>query len=215
MGADIHAVLQVQQPDGTWRTVGVGVYQGRNYRLFGHLAGVRGDAEPMVAPRGLPQDFEHRVELDKGWLTLEQVYHQYEDEQEKEHEHSPHEYYMGWHSHSYLTLAELQSAPSRVRSAVLSATDFDIWDKESDPEDDDDLQLLDSNADTMERAEYELRKAHGLLPRDPYTDELDDDVRVKIWYVEESPLRAVARRLCKEFQIVDPGRARFVFGFDN
>jgi hypothetical protein len=173
------------------RTVAVEVYPGRNCELFGFLAGVRGNSKPVIALRGLPDDFRHRVEVpaSNGRFEFKMLYHQYGQEQGQE-QGREREYYMGWHSHSYLTLAELRSASSSVRSAVMSAADFESWDKESDPGED----LLENEGVVMERAEYELRKAHDLLPKDPYTDELED-VRVKVWFAVESPLPGALGRV--------------------
>jgi len=105
-----------------------------------------------------------------------------------------------------------------VRSAVLSAADFERWDKKCDPEDDEDLTLLEEHGSVMEQAEYELRKAHDLLPKDPYTDEPElDDVRVKVWYIAESPLQELAYWIQRKLDLVDvqPECARIVFGFDD
>lgn len=68
-------------------------YSGRSYALFGILAGVRSDEEPIVEPRGLPEDMSHEVkhaseECDFFWL--------------------------GDHSFSWLTLAELLEHRQRI-----------------------------------------------------------------------------------------------------
>lgn len=118
MGADIHLVTQVRQPDGTWQDAepfwpcgpcrstgtynperpgqcpwcdGKGTrndYDDRYYAVFAILADVRNreDVKPLAEPRGLPADFE--VVNDGGHI---------------EHDGK----WMGDHSHSWFTLAEL------------------------------------------------------------------------------------------------------------
>ena len=67
MGCDIHVVLERKIED-KWQGVfvyrvtdanaiqKVEPYDGRNYELFSILAGVRGSHEPLIDPRGLPND---------------------------------------------------------------------------------------------------------------------------------------------------------------
>lgn len=70
MGTDIHAYLQRKnKKTGKWEPLNlyvdkgngpefVNFYIGRDYLLFGQLAGVRGyvDQDPIVSPRGLPDE---------------------------------------------------------------------------------------------------------------------------------------------------------------
>ena len=91
MGTDIHTVLQVKKGK-KWETIATDIYDGRNYALFSVLAGVRGQEEPIAEPRGLPpgfvvdEDNDHRVTDAGGFIDS---------------------YWMGYHSHSWLTLAEI------------------------------------------------------------------------------------------------------------
>lgn len=59
MGCDIHAYIELLE-DGQWNLHSTqGAYTGRNYMLFGMLAGVRSyhpSVTPIVPPRGLPKD---------------------------------------------------------------------------------------------------------------------------------------------------------------
>lgn len=134
MGADIHLVTQVRQPDGTWRDVEPdyrcpacqgtgkygtspacawcggsgkgGQYDWRDYRIFALLADVRnGDGvEPLAAPRGLPADFD--VDDARGPNHLEHG-----------------GMWMGDHSHSWLTVAELSAHQDWPEDAMF-AQDF-------------------------------------------------------------------------------------------
>lgn len=60
----------------------VNFYTGRNYTLFGKLAGVRGMDEPMVYPRGLPEDVSPEVQEEynkfEGCAHSETWYDMYE-----------------------------------------------------------------------------------------------------------------------------------------
>lgn len=84
MGWDIHSVAQILT-EGEWVTVETHFYERRAYDMFGMLAGIR-NQDPIVEPRGFPKDFE----VDDN------------DVHEK--------YWMGYHTHSYLFLNELQNA---------------------------------------------------------------------------------------------------------
>jgi hypothetical protein len=95
MGIDIHIVAQVKV-DGKWETTGYDITNyGRDYELFGLLAGSRGYSYPIKHPRGLPEDFEV-AETDSGLYTPGR--RDMEDERG---------YWMGDYGHSYYTLEEL------------------------------------------------------------------------------------------------------------
>lgn len=58
MGCDIHAYIEYSyfndsNNDSYWSCFAAG-FGSRDYRMFGHLAGVRGSAAPVVSLRGLP-----------------------------------------------------------------------------------------------------------------------------------------------------------------
>lgn len=94
MGTDIHMFAEVRS-DGRWKKVGWvfddgdgGMtdhpYDGRNYRLFAALAGVRngyGEAvTPISTPRGLPADVSPEVQSEShdddyshSWLLLSEL----------------------------------------------------------------------------------------------------------------------------------------------
>lgn len=106
MGCDIHFFVEKKNEKGQWESVdvwekdeyvensyeekllsvpfGKGFYEGRNYNLFGLLAGVRRwDIEPPIPPRGMPEDASPNVKAISDWFGRD------------------------GHSHSYMTLAEL------------------------------------------------------------------------------------------------------------
>lgn len=123
MGTDIHSVAQVRL-DGKWKTVATRIAgDDRNYDTFAQLAGVRsgGRGFPLFSnPRGYPEDFsvEDRyneeyeytednihvfgevVPQERDWLFLD-------DEYRKKIMSEPY-LYMGYHDHSYASLAELK-----------------------------------------------------------------------------------------------------------
>jgi hypothetical protein len=91
MGCDVHACLERRTTDG-WRFYNA-LELDRNYHLFGILAGVRRDHEPIVPQRGLPPD------LDPRSVTRES--HHGDSYYETGHD-------FGDHSFSWLTLTELR-----------------------------------------------------------------------------------------------------------
>ena len=130
MGCDIHGVLQTRYgQNDTWRTE-CEIERGRNYRLFAVLAGVRNGygfagvkthdpVGPIAEPRGLPGDFERDGD-EHNW---------YFDERKT---------WMGDHSFSWLTLAEMKDWPHWDRplaeTGIVSLEVFKKWDGKSAPE---------------------------------------------------------------------------------
>jgi hypothetical protein len=111
MGTDINALVQVRV-GGTWVTVVLNPCDGtRNYRTFGILAGVRG-SDAIASPRGLPSDFQVDQKQDP-YLQTERTK----------------SYWMGSHSHSYLTLAEIQAycKPRLVTEGFVSEGTYLSW----------------------------------------------------------------------------------------
>lgn len=109
MGCDIHPLVQVKRnekwehepfPDGTWR----GPFRQRDYIFFGVLAGVRcHDVTPIAEPRGLPDDLDYEVNED-GYVPALLNVDLYDDE-------IPDCLWLGEHSYSWVTLAELDAYP--------------------------------------------------------------------------------------------------------
>jgi hypothetical protein len=129
MGCDIHMFVEYRQRMqgyDSWRSWGDRTNPGRNYELFGLLAGVRSDGdEQMVPSRGMPDDASfmatHANQMfitteGEGRCTLEQARH-YETlgstiiEQDGKPTWVTH---PDWHSHSWCTTTELDACLKRV-----------------------------------------------------------------------------------------------------
>ena len=89
MGCDIHCFAERKTPTG-WRQItrladysneiSDRLWTGRNYDLFSTLAGVRGQNDPIVWPRGLPDDVSKGVlrhftwdDHDPTWYTVKEL----------------------------------------------------------------------------------------------------------------------------------------------
>jgi len=126
MGCDIHMYVQYREKkkndDGWWWDFGGHMNPGRDYSLFGILAGVRDRPEKGYDPKGIP-DFElgwgarHDLYLtitedglEENCCTLEQAerYHRpiIKDKDGK----SLMTMHPDWHNHSWLTTEELAQA---------------------------------------------------------------------------------------------------------
>lgn len=133
MGTDIHAVVQVQR-DGRWENVPAPdtLYR-RNYDLFAILGDVRngrgfagirsGAGFRSIAPRrGLPPDFQ-------GSPCFEGDCRHEEDDPTC----------LGWlgdHSHSWVTLTELDAYPwdtATIKCGVLTEDEYLTWDRVTEP----------------------------------------------------------------------------------
>jgi hypothetical protein len=94
MGCDIHMFVEfksyvTQQGEQTWECFGGQYNPGRDYKMFGALAGVRdGDVECPYPMRGLPEgrlSFDAQHEMGEGagdlhshsWLTADEYAHVY------------------------------------------------------------------------------------------------------------------------------------------
>lgn len=83
MGCDIHMHVECKH-DGVWKRHNVEIYKGRNYELFGILAGVRGNSTPISYPKGLPVDVSYEVmqghdlwgwgNHSASWLTFDEIW---------------------------------------------------------------------------------------------------------------------------------------------
>jgi hypothetical protein len=73
VGADIHCYIEHARPrdDLYWMTFGSRINPGRDYRMFGILAGVRSDDEPMFPVRGLPEKHSLTVLWDNQYYVTD------------------------------------------------------------------------------------------------------------------------------------------------
>lgn len=82
MGCDIHLYIEKKIDEKEWVYIGESDYNGRDYELFGFMAGVRG-SQQYFKQKGLPDDISSGVRkicVDYGsdghshsWLTLEEL----------------------------------------------------------------------------------------------------------------------------------------------
>lgn len=123
MGCDIHAYIEYRpKGENRWSDFGGRINPGRNYLMFEAMAGVRGEeSKAIVPPRGQPKDLAWASEWDaflqisedgKGdhECTLESAkrwHGEIINDSDGKPEKTPH---PDWHSHSWLSAAELGSA---------------------------------------------------------------------------------------------------------
>lgn len=131
MGCDIHAYIEYrvkQTPtsdeyDKKWRNFGHKINPGRNYLIFSIMAGVRGEeSDALFPPKGYPKDAGYAAEYDNflyinddevgdNNVTKEraETYVKYGCVYKNNYEGKPAWVsHPDWHSHSWLTLNELQ-----------------------------------------------------------------------------------------------------------
>lgn len=63
MGCDIHAYIEFYRHD-RWHSFGERINPGRNYSMFGLMAGARSNNLPLFSIRGIPSDISIDVEFD-------------------------------------------------------------------------------------------------------------------------------------------------------
>lgn len=83
MACDIHIHIECKK-QGSWILHSEDIYDGRDYELFGILAGVRGYGPPISRLKGLPVDVTDEVLQDHdlweeeahsaSWLTFDEIY---------------------------------------------------------------------------------------------------------------------------------------------
>jgi hypothetical protein len=143
MGCDIHMYVEYRKPDSFhrngslasnkkyWNGFGNRINPGRDYALFGKLAGVRSDTPSLFSVRGLPNDLGYSAQRDSrlyivennstredGCATLERANQWVKDRGGKIHYNKEGKPtwvdHPDWHSHSWLSVGEFD--------AVLIAT---------------------------------------------------------------------------------------------
>lgn len=79
MGCDIHMYVEYQRGGRTdWSNWGARINPGRDYELFGKLAGVRRKAAPLVPLRGIPSDISFMTDWD-WWLWISEKNPEHEE----------------------------------------------------------------------------------------------------------------------------------------
>lgn len=142
MGTDIHGIFQAKM-DGKWIDIPHKWEEHRHYFLFAWLAGVRNGfgfagvpthepIEPIAERRGLPDDFI--VDANYEHPTTPDAYDsrraQYIDESDRG-------YWMGDHSHSWLTADEILTAKRPCGTRRTGCVDrkwFESWDGKTPPQ---------------------------------------------------------------------------------
>lgn len=62
MGCDIHCYIEYKSATGrSWSSFGGRINPGRNYLMFGFMAGVRCDEMPHIPPRGAASDMAYKA----------------------------------------------------------------------------------------------------------------------------------------------------------
>jgi hypothetical protein len=97
MGCDIHAYIDYDHLGSISNLYGR-LYLGRDYTLFGLIAGVRGQCHPVVAPRSLPSVTSFSVRYE-AYSRLEELKPDY-------------------HSHTWLTTDEVASVAKEYKKLV-------------------------------------------------------------------------------------------------
>jgi hypothetical protein len=144
MGCDIHDLVQIKR-DKKWKTVTLDpVGSPRCYNTFAMLAGVRnGDKiKPVAEPRGLPEDLGHEIDGDHKFL----VGINSEIDVKDAYLGDDSSFWLGDHSHSWLTLAEMKAYK---KPEVI----YDYWD--------DLIKELENIANENEAPDDEVRYVFG------------------------------------------------------
>ena len=238
MGCDIHMWVEVRSPEAdAWgnrpwaflKTPPQGFdefaeehgwdpswYSGRNYDAFAMLASVRNGVgfagiktgegfKPIAMPRGIPEDAtdDYKVKVE--------------------------EYGIDGHSHSWLTLRELQEYPAKdlrtQHEGTVGVTQFSVWKKEGKPKSwsggvfGQKVEMVDH--DTMQKfideGTLSVGDTEDPYARDPEVDGKSYYTRVS-WeetYFESAPF--LFETLIPELEKIDadPDDIRIVFYFDN
>lgn len=143
MGTDVHAIWQAKR-NSRWEDIESQWDQHRHYLLFSWLANVRNGfgfagvptydpVVPVALPRGLPEDFE----MVDDCHPIKELAHM-GDRAEYWSPGDPMEFWMGDHSHSWLTADEILAAkrPGTVqRTGIVDIQWFRAWDGKTPPSD--------------------------------------------------------------------------------
>ena len=186
MGCDIHVFcehynkeskrwenlsLYKKDTDGTFKSVDV--YDGRDYELFGILAGVRSCSNPFVYPRGLPDD-----------LSCE-VLNKYGD---REYFHTPTWYdycelyaYENMMKDSYKKTKWRDNKIKELEKQIKNISQFIPRDKETEFFDDD-VEYEDDEPKLYERFEGFMDCIRNILYAYDIWNPKPGDVRLIIWF---------------------------------
>jgi hypothetical protein len=134
MGCDIHCYVEYRlNGEDSWRGFGGRINPGRNYVMFGFLAGVRDDGPPVVGLRGFPDNASWQAKDDNYlWISDVEADGHVTREKAKQYieEHgckfikdcNGKECWVtqpDWHSHSWLTPSEWDAAIKLAQKSVF------------------------------------------------------------------------------------------------
>lgn len=221
MGTDIHGVFQRRNETGTWEDVPHNYEMNRHYQLFAVLAGVRNGrgfagvvtgepVKPISEPRGYPFDPDNHhhdfdVDLDEDSHPISTLDHMDPRRQKWHEKGEPMQIWMGDHSHSWLTGAEMlawyATAPEALQTGILSRAEYEAWDKVSQPgsycggvSGPGVVVINDSRVEMENTPDWTYVRCHW-----------GSDLRKELAYFFDE-----VARLQREY-----GEIRFVFGFDS
>lgn len=198
MGCDIHDVLQVNK-NGKWDTIAFDMFNNRNYSLFALLADVRNGESSPIKPiseqKGLPSDFE-----------IDDEYHG--------------RHWMGEHSFSFYTLAELkrwltENTEIKITMKVfVPFTEYVRCKQENDTPcylcggvgGEEIIILTEQQAEDALNGKYALNHVKNYFVDYTFEINLIDAVGIKILIEEIEKIVGTE---------VAPENVRYVFGFDN
>lgn len=210
MGTDIHGVFQ-KRTATDWEDVPSKYDERRHYQLFAVLAGVRngygfagtptGEAvTPISDPRGIPADFrmdgETHPVASRELMGRRAQYHAQGE---------PVEIWMGDHTHSWLTGAEIlawaERAPCVVKTGIVSREQYAKLDREAGPD-----------------AWCGMISGHGIVIVNDNAVEMEATpgwTHVRVHW--ESALKRYLAYFFDEVArlVSEHGEVRFVFGFDS
>ena len=117
MGCDIHCYIEYHDGHDRWSGFGGRINPGRDYQLFGLLAGVRGAMPPLIPPRGMPTDAGYSANHDNELAVATSQYPDGTDSDKaaewvangvSKWARKGFVTHPDWHTHSWLTLDEFE-----------------------------------------------------------------------------------------------------------
>lgn len=224
MGCDIHTVVQVKKND-EWITLTDNIPTGRSYNTFAVLANVRNGVGfagiktgngfvPIAEPRGYPEGFKITGSDTHQYKEYVDPYPEDREEDEDIGE------WMGDHSHSFLTLAELEVywegfRDNKTMSAgVFDQEQYEEYVKTGELPTSYSGVVCGMNVVTYDASEYKFRKKTDQLDK-------DKDIHVKVeWAVSYNESTGITdyinnlRKIAEQHKVESPD-LRLVFGFDS
>lgn len=212
MGTDVHSVFQ-KKTDSGWEDVESSYSEDRHYVLFAWIGNVRNGfgfagvpthdrIEPLSSGRGFPEDFgvdgeRHRI----GSSAIRGSSAKYYEEEDADPAAEDHlQLWMGDHSHSWLSAAEILAAtpPRILRTGIIGIEQFRAWDGVTSPE------MWSGGI-----------RGPGIVVAESPSEVKDDTTHVRVeWFEDTAESFAYFTNEVRRLQDLH-GEVRFVFGFDS